>query len=71
MFNYLSSMTQLAPLLFASAATAPPGVPDTTLILTLTYNKQIIKSKLIFFLVLSIYSNFVIKIKAILTEGAF
>ena len=39
MFNYLSSMTQLTPLLFASAATAPPGELDTTLILTLTCNQ--------------------------------
>lgn len=36
MINYLSSTTQLAPLLLASLATALPDVPDTTLILTLT-----------------------------------
>ena len=36
MFNYLSSMTQWEPLHLASAATAPLGVPVTTLIFTLT-----------------------------------
>lgn len=42
MVNYLSSTTQLAPLFLASAATALPVAPDTTLILTLTYIQPII-----------------------------
>lgn len=40
MCNYLSSTTQLAPLRLASAATTLPGVLDTTLILTPTYDQQ-------------------------------
>lgn len=46
MVNYLSSMTQLAPLLFASAATAPEGLPNTTLTLTVTWNNHGMKPKL-------------------------
>lgn len=43
MFNYLSSMTQWEPLHLASAATAPLGVPVTTLIFTLTWILGIIE----------------------------
>lgn len=46
MLNYLSSTTQLTPLLFASATTAPPGELATTLILSLTCKSSFSVQKL-------------------------